>query len=38
MRKNKALSVPFMIWAAIFIVLPLLMVVWYGVTVEEPIP
>ena len=38
MRKNKALAVPFMLWAVIFIVVPLVMIVWYGVTVEEPIP
>ena len=33
MKKNKALLVPFVLWAAIFIVVPLLMIVWYGVTV-----
>jgi len=38
MKKNKALALPFMLWAVIFIVLPLVMVVWYGVTVEETIP
>ena len=38
MRKNKALTVPFVLWAVIFIVVPLVMIVWYGVTVEEPVP
>lgn len=38
MRKNRALLAPFVLWAAIFIVVPLLMIVWYGVTVEESIP
>ncbi len=38
MRKNRALLVPFALWAVIFIVVPLCMIVWYGVTVEEPIP
>ena len=38
MKKNKALAVPFVLWTLIFIVLPLVMVVWYGVTVEETIP
>lgn len=38
MRKNRALLVPFVLWAAIFIVVPLLMIVWYGVTVEESVP
>ena len=36
--RNKALAVPFVLWAMIFIVVPLVMIVWYGVTVEEPIP
>lgn len=27
-----------MLWAVIFIVLPLVLIVWYGITVEEPIP
>ena len=35
MKKNKALAVPFVLWAALFIAVPLAMVVWYGVTVEE---
>ena len=34
-RKNKALAVPFVLWAVLFIAVPLAMVVWYGVTVEE---
>ena len=38
MKKNRALAVPFMLWAMIFIVVPLVMIVYYGVTVEEPIP
>ena len=38
MMKNKALTVPFVLWAMIFIVVPLVMIVWYGVTIEEPIP
>ena len=38
MKKNRALIVPFALWAFIFIVVPLLMIVWYGVTVEETIP
>lgn len=38
MRKNRALLAPFVLWAAIFIVVPLLMIVWYGVTVEESVP
>jgi len=36
--RNKALTVPFVLWAMIFIVVPLVMIGWYGVTVEEPIP
>ena len=36
--KNRALTVPFVLWAMIFIVVPLIMIVWYGVTVEESIP
>ena len=36
--RNKALTVPFVLWAMIFIVVPLLMIVWYGVTVDETIP
>ena len=35
MKKNRALMVPFVLWAMIFIVVPLIMIVWYGVTVEE---
>ena len=35
MKKNKALAVPFVLWAVLFIAVPLAMVVWYGVTVEE---
>ena len=35
MKKNKALVVPFVLWAVLFIVVPLVMVVWYGVTVEQ---
>ena len=35
MKKNKALVVPFALWAVLFIVVPLVMVVWYGVTVEQ---
>ena len=38
MKKNRTLIVPFALWAIIFIVLPLALIVWYGVTVEEPIP
>ena len=38
MKKNRALAVPFMLWAMIFIVVPLVMIVYYSVTVEEPIP
>ena len=38
MKKNRALIVPFALWAFIFIVVPLLMIVWYGVTVEKTIP
>ena len=38
MKKNRALLAPFALWAFIFIVVPLLMIVWYGVTVEETIP
>ena len=38
MKRNRALVVPFVLWAMIFIVMPLVMVVWYGVTVEETIP
>jgi len=38
MKRNKALALPFVLWAAIFIVVPLVMIVWYGVTVEESIP
>ena len=38
MKKNRALLAPFALWAFIFIVVPLLMIVWYGVTVEESIP
>ena len=36
--RNKALTVPFVLWAMIFIVVPLVMIVWYGVTVDEPVP
>ncbi|MBR4038831.1 MAG: ABC transporter permease [Clostridia bacterium] len=36
--RSKALTVPFVLWAMIFIVVPLVMIVWYGVTVEEPVP
>ena len=35
MKKNRALMVPFVLWAMSFIVVPLIMIVWYGVTVEE---
>ena len=38
MKRNRALIVPFTIWAVIFIVVPLVLVFWYGVTVEEPVP
>ena len=38
MMRSKALTVPFVLWAMIFIVVPLVMIVWYGVTVEEPVP
>ena len=38
MKKNRALLVPFVLWAFVFIVVPLLMIVWYGVTVEETTP
>ena len=34
MGKNKALVVPFALWAVIFIVVPLCLIVWYGVTVD----
>lgn len=27
-----------MLWAVIFVLVPLAMIVWYGVTIEEPIP
>ena len=37
MGKNKALVVPFALWAVIFIVVPLCLIVWYGVTVEVPV-
>ena len=38
MKKNKTLILPFALWAFLFILLPLALIVWYGVTVEEPIP
>lgn len=38
MKKNRALLAPFVLWAVIFIVVPLVMIVWYGVTVEESVP
>ena len=38
MKKNKALAVPFVLWAILFIAVPLVMVVWYGVTVRKPRP
>ena len=38
MRKNKALAVPFILWAVLFVIVPLAMIVWYGVTVDEPVP
>ena len=38
MKKNRALLVPFVLWAVIFIVVPLVMIVWYGITVEQSIP
>ena len=37
LRKN-ALLVPFLVWLLIFILVPLGLIVYYGVTVEEPIP
>ena len=37
MRKNRTLAVPFTLWAVFFIAVPLLLVVWYGVTVEVPV-
>ena len=33
MMRNKALTVPVVLWAMIFIVVPLVMIVWYGVTI-----
>lgn len=36
--KRNVLAVPFALWAAIFIVAPLLLIVFYGVTVDEPVP
>ena len=38
MKRNKTLIVPFALWAVLFILLPLALIVWYGVTVEEPVP
>ena len=37
MKKNRML-IPFVLWAMLFIVLPLLLILWYGVTVEVPVP
>ena len=38
MKRNRALLIPFTLWAVIFIVVPLILIVWYGITVEEPVP
>ncbi len=38
MKSKKAMIIPFALWAFLFILLPLALIVWYGVTVEEPIP
>lgn len=38
MKKNRALIVPFALWAFLFILVPLALIVWYGVTVEESVP
>lgn len=38
MKKNRALIVPFVLWAAIFILAPLALIVWYGVTIDVPVP
>ena len=38
MKHNRTLIVPFTLWALFFILVPLLLVVWYGVTVETPVP
>ncbi len=32
MNKRKLLSVPYLLWAAVFIIIPLFMVVYYGIT------
>lgn len=34
--RNKILSAPFVLWLGIFILIPLGLVVYYGITVEEP--
>jgi spermidine/putrescine transport system permease protein len=31
------MTLPFVLWAIIFIVLPLCLIAWYGITVEEPV-
>ncbi|MDR3051418.1 MAG: ABC transporter permease [Oscillospiraceae bacterium] len=36
--RAKAMLLPFLLWLALFILVPLGLVVYYGVTVEEPIP
>lgn len=38
MKRNRALLAPFALWAAIFVIVPLCMIVWYGVTVEQSVP
>ena len=37
MKHKSLMSLPFTLWAIIFIVLPLCLIVWYGVTVEIPV-
>ena len=37
MKHKNLMSLPFTLWAVIFIVLPLCLIVWYGVTLEVPV-
>lgn len=37
MKHKNLMSLPFTLWAVIFIVLPLCLIVWYGVTLEIPV-
>lgn len=38
MKHNHRLIIPFALWAMIFILAPLALIFWYGITVEESVP